>query len=217
MALTLHSLAPLIAALPPHWTFEFVDAPNACGPGPGVDSVYAGPYYCFFESYTPERMANAVAYVREIVEDEGPFDAVIGFSQGASVTAAYLSAYPATTESAELTFSFAIFICAALIPPELADAKHLEQTIGSLLNRLPLPIPSLHIIGKQDACYGQSVSLFESCQASALPAKSGTCKSPKGVADVVYFFGGHQVPRDAATVGKLEKAVEKTARMGFLG
>lgn len=182
-----------------------------------MDSVYGGPYYCFFESYTPERMAAAVEYVREIVEDEGPFDGIIGFSQGASVTAAYLAAYPETTEATALAFSFAIFICAALIPPEIAHGKHLEETIGSLLNNLPLPIPSLHIIGNQDTCYGQSVSLMQSCQASALSAKSNTSKLPEGVADVVYFPGGHQVPRDTAMVRKIEKAVEKTSRLGFLG
>lgn len=70
-----------MASLPPHWTFEFVDAPIDCGPGLDIGQVYPGPYYCFFESYTPDRMHDAVEYVREIVEDEGPFDAIIGFSQ----------------------------------------------------------------------------------------------------------------------------------------
>lgn len=70
-----------MSALPPHWTFEFHDAPIECGPGLDIGGVYPGPYYCFFESYTPERMSDAVEYVREIVEDEGPFDAVMGFSQ----------------------------------------------------------------------------------------------------------------------------------------
>lgn len=74
-------IARLIAALPSHWTFEFVDAPIECGPGLDVGQVYPGPYHCFFETYTPDRMADAVDYVREIVEEEGPFDAVFGFSQ----------------------------------------------------------------------------------------------------------------------------------------
>lgn len=74
-------LSRLIAALPPHYTFDFVDAPIECGAGLDVGGVFPGPYYCFFESYTPERMENAIEYVREIVEEDGPYDAIFAFSQ----------------------------------------------------------------------------------------------------------------------------------------
>jgi hypothetical protein len=76
-------LARLIDALPAHYTFDFADAPIECGPGLGLDvgDVYPGPYYCFFEAYTPERMDAAIEHVREIIEEDGPYDAIFAFSQ----------------------------------------------------------------------------------------------------------------------------------------
>jgi hypothetical protein len=35
-------------------------------------------------------MARAVEYLEEILEDEGPFDGIFGFSQGAALTLSYL-------------------------------------------------------------------------------------------------------------------------------
>jgi hypothetical protein len=69
--------------LPAHYTFDFADAPIECGPGLGLDvgDVYPGPYYCFFEAYTPERMDAAIEHVREIIEEDGPYDAIFAFSQ----------------------------------------------------------------------------------------------------------------------------------------
>ena len=73
--------ARLVSTLPPHWALDFVDAPIECGPGLNISGIYPAPYYCFFESYTPERMSDAVSFVREIVEEDGPYDAIFGFSQ----------------------------------------------------------------------------------------------------------------------------------------
>lgn len=74
-------LSRLIAALPSHYSFDFVDAPLSCGPGLDIGGVYPGPYYCFFDSYTPERMVDAIDYVREVIDEDGPYEAIIAFSQ----------------------------------------------------------------------------------------------------------------------------------------
>ena len=74
-------LSRLVAALPPHYTFDFADAPVECGPGLDIGDIYPGPYYCFFDAYTPEHMNDAIEHVREIVEEDGPYDAIIAFSQ----------------------------------------------------------------------------------------------------------------------------------------
>lgn len=177
-------------------------------------------------------MRDAIEYVREIVEDDGPFDAVIGFSQGASVAAAYLSAYAPKARDAS-AFAFAVFICTALIPPTLAaKTENLEATVGSLVGHAGVPIPNVHVLGTKDLCLGQSVKLLESCEGKAREPESATSSTdstpsesaeelvsyfPPGLAQAVYFSGGHDVPRDAATTTKMRTAVENAARLAFLG
>jgi hypothetical protein len=213
-------LSRLIAALPPHYTFNFVDAPVECGPGLDVGDVYPGPYHCFFDSYTPERMTDAIEHVREIIEEDGPYDAIIAFSQvclpstnyrarlmcpkGASVTAAYLSACCVMPHN-EPPCAFAMFICTALISPSLAAAtEKLEETVGSLIANGPLPLPTIHVLGTKDLCFPQSIKLW---QAASTP----------GLGQALQFPGGHEIPKDAEVMTKMRDAVEKAARTALCG
>jgi hypothetical protein len=213
-------LSRLMAALPSHYTFDFVDAPVECGPGLDVGDVYPGPYYCFFDAYTPERMDDAIEHVREIVEEDGPYDAIIAFSQvsllsthhdarlmcpkGASVTAAFLSACCSMPHN-EPPCAFAVFICTALIPPSLAAAtEKLEETVGSLIANGPLPLPTVHVLGTKDLCFPQSVKLWE---AAATP----------GLTQALQFSGGHEIPKEAAVIKRMRDTVEKAARIAFCG
>lgn len=125
-------------------------------------------------------------------------------SKGASVTAAYLSACCATPED-QPPPAFAVFLCTALIPPSLASASEkLEATVGSLIADRPLPLPTVHVLGSKDLCFPQSVKLLESC---LLP----------GFVQAIRFPGGHEIPKDAATVTKMRDAVEKAERTAFSG
>lgn len=101
--------------------------------------------------------------------------------------------------------AFAMFLCAALIPPSLAAASEkLEATVGSLISERPLPLPTIHVLGSKDLCFPQSVKLLESC---LLP----------GFVQAVRFPGGHEIPKDKATVTKMRDAVEKAERSAFSG
>jgi hypothetical protein len=46
-----------------------------------LKGIYPGPNYCFFDKYSPEQMQDALEYLDEIIAEDGPYDAVIGFSQ----------------------------------------------------------------------------------------------------------------------------------------
>jgi hypothetical protein len=82
LVLTHHaSLGSFRAYLPPTWTFEYLEAPCDSQPGPGLKGIYPPPHFCFFDGYNPEEMEEAVEYVREVVEADGPFDGLMGFSQ----------------------------------------------------------------------------------------------------------------------------------------
>lgn len=74
-------LAPLRALLPSTYTFDFLDAPNECNAAPELSGIYPAPYYCFFERHSEEEMQAAVEFVKEVVEEDGPYDMIMGFSQ----------------------------------------------------------------------------------------------------------------------------------------
>jgi hypothetical protein len=153
-----------------------------------------------------------VEYVREVVEADGPFDGLMGFSQvsgpphflptrsrtvciltlddrqGASVAAAFLAQSPTAIK-------FAVFICAALIPPVAATTEELVRTIGTFGH---IDLPTLHCVGQHDTCYPQSVQLSKSCESS--------------LGQVLVLPGGHDVPRDDVTSRNIAHAIEKCAR-----
>ena len=58
-------------------------------------------------------MENAQEYVLDIIEEEGPFDGVMGFSQGAALAASLILERRKKNPFDEI-FKFAIFICATL-------------------------------------------------------------------------------------------------------
>lgn len=151
-------------------------------------------------------MKEAVEYVQEVIEEDGPYDAIIGFSQvtrsnhlqrsvsvadclqGASVASALLAQSPGTIK-------FAVFLCAALIPPSEATTEELTRTIGSFGH---IDLPTVNVIGQQDLCYNQSLQLSKSCESS--------------MSQTIFHSGGHDVPRDDITSRKIAMAIEKAAK-----
>ncbi|EGP86305.1 unnamed protein product [Zymoseptoria tritici ST99CH_1A5] len=176
------------AYLPPTWSFDYLEAPCDSEPGPGLKGIYPPPHFCFFDKYNPEELEEAVEYVREVVEADGPYDAIMGFSQGASVAAAFIAQSPTSIK-------FGIFICAALIPPITALSEELVKTIGTFGH---IDLPTLHCVGQHDTCYPQSVELSKSCESS--------------LGQVLVLPGGHDVPRDDVTSRNIAHAIEKCAR-----
>lgn len=103
--------------------------------------------------------------------------------------------------------------------------------MGSLIGTSGLPLPTVHVIGTKDPCLGQSVKLLESCygkggplgsessSANSTPPESNGLVSyfPPGLAQAVYFPGGHDMPRNPSMTAKVRTAVENAARIAFLG
>ena len=76
-----HSTASFRALLPANYEFVFVDAPIRCDPAPGVAAFYPGPYLCWYNTPTTAKVAESHEFVSHIMQEQGPFDAVMGFSQ----------------------------------------------------------------------------------------------------------------------------------------
>lgn len=107
-------LSSFLSLLPPSYSFTFPEAPILCDPSPGVEDFYAGPYRCWFNTPTTEKVAQAQTYLKAFLTERGPFDVVIGFSQGAALAASLLLHQRIEDPKAEPWFKAAMFICSPL-------------------------------------------------------------------------------------------------------
>jgi hypothetical protein len=80
IGLHLKRTATLMSMLPSHWEWVFVDAEVECGPSPGVE-IWPGPYRNYFVIPDVKTMAHVEEWLLGIVDEEGPFDGVFGFSE----------------------------------------------------------------------------------------------------------------------------------------
>lgn len=144
----------------------------------------------------------AVADVADWIQQNGPFEGVMGFSQGASLAAMVLARARYANPP---PFSFAVFICSGLpyCDQGLQDGKlnfmRAENTDGPVIH-----VPTAHIIGSQDPDVGYSKALVDLCQ-------------PWG--RVVMDHGaGHEIPRVPVYITQeMARAVEQATTKATLG
>jgi hypothetical protein len=67
--------------LPQDFEYEFFNAEYEYPAAEGVGEIFPGPYYAFYPIPTINSVEYAHQYVQDIIDEEGPFDAVMGFSQ----------------------------------------------------------------------------------------------------------------------------------------
>ena len=70
--------------LPSHWEWEFIDADIECDAAPGIDGIYPGPYLSYFRMPSIDKIQEIHEWVYEVIEEDGPFDGVLGFSEASS-------------------------------------------------------------------------------------------------------------------------------------
>ncbi|KAJ5714329.1 uncharacterized protein N7483_011510 [Penicillium malachiteum] len=73
-----------------NYEFVFVDGMIECDPAPEVSNSFEGPYLSWYHSPSTAAVAVAHEAVYKAIDEQGPFDAVLGFSQGAAVAASLL-------------------------------------------------------------------------------------------------------------------------------
>ncbi|OJD32105.1 ef-hand calcium-binding domain protein [Diplodia corticola] len=244
-------LEPLRSRLPRDWEYEFLDGEKETIPATGIDAVFPGPYVCYHEEPIPEDVQHAVDLVKEVIREEGPFDGVIGFSQGAALAATVIAAEAERDPLAE-TFKVAIFLSATM-PFDFSAGKlrltceadntltathqdidgtkldggkqdwlndcrtagviaefqarrpqveksALPQSVDVLLRYHPsthpqqIDIPTVHVIGLKDEYLDHGKNL------------AGICNSR--IQQVVTHDGGHQLPREGATVSRVAEAIQ---------
>jgi hypothetical protein len=69
-----------------------VDAQVEGPAAPGIAEVFPGPYFVWHKEYHPRSVERVHEYLQSVLEEDGPYDGIIGFSEGAALAASYLLA-----------------------------------------------------------------------------------------------------------------------------
>lgn len=103
----------------------------------GMPKWSPGPFYSYMNGYTPTEMQEALDDLDEFIMDHGPFDGVVGFSQGASLAASYILTQQRQYPTQAPPFGFALFFSAVVaFSPDNTDC---QQLIQDLLATAPIP------------------------------------------------------------------------------
>ncbi|KAK0629920.1 serine hydrolase FSH [Bombardia bombarda] len=111
------------AKLDPSYTFDFVDAPWESAPAPGINALFDSGHYVWWPKPTINSIRGAHKWLIDYIDEHGPYDAVVCFSQGCSLIGSFLLYHYRETPEEELPFKAAIFICGGLPLPVLEDLK----------------------------------------------------------------------------------------------
>lgn len=104
-----------MSQISPEHTFDFIDAQYKGPAAPGIADVFPGPYFIWHQKYDPKSVESVHDYLESVIEEDGPYDGIIGFSEGAALAASYLLSkeYRATlgdiSEHPENEFKMAVF------------------------------------------------------------------------------------------------------------
>ncbi len=161
------------AALVYHCNIQcsFVDAPfEASGPPDSlVAKVYPNEhYYQWFginSNNKGEELEQSILKIKKYITDHGPFDGILGFSQGASMVARLIVSVAANDANLNIKFAilvggvaptdYIILVCFILIMLRCAHHHHF------LPQDKKIAIPSLHVMGRADPLLAQSRALVQ--------------------------------------------------------
>ncbi|KAI1302525.1 serine hydrolase FSH [Xylaria venustula] len=103
-------------------SFEFVDAPIQCvGPSPNGRPRYKFYDASVLDAFTTTGICMAHEWLAKKLTADGPYDGVIGFSQGATLISSYLLYHQWYGYDDSTPFNFAIFISGSLPLAVLKD------------------------------------------------------------------------------------------------
>jgi pimeloyl-ACP methyl ester carboxylesterase len=134
-------------------------------------------------------------FITEIVEEEGPFHGILGFSQGATVAFCYLlhqlRARP--FDPPFVPFACAIFMSAS---GSGRDHRTLMESIEETGRQIT--IPTLHVYGKEDVSPEAAMAIYQHCA--------------RGDPEFIFHPKGHVIPGDVDSVQLLVRAIRGLGR-----
>ena len=152
--------------------------------GVGEDELRSVLFSEYIRNNPPESWSVGIAleYLRNVIEEEGPFDGILGISEGASVAATLLieDIQEHKANHTQSPFRCAIFFIGAPAWSVDGTKPYLAEEHGEII-----PVPTCHIMGAQDILNEAADALLK------------TCNGDK--AYVVSHPGGHKIPQDYET------------------
>ena len=139
------------------------------------------------------RVEAILAHLHDVMEKEGPFDGILGDSEGAIVAATFVVDHLRRCSEAKVQpqLKCAVFISGG--PPYTPDGTNmfLADQCGQVI-----AIPTCHIIGYNDPLIDGAIALYHLCNAK--------------VATLVDHGRGHRLPRDARLFNFMIKGIRDT-------
>lgn len=121
---------------------ELEDAEGVEEPSGGYWSTSKSPFDASQYETQTEGWNVSWEYLQKVFHDLGPFDGVLGFSQGAAVAAALCQLRQTSASNAGVHFKFAV-LCSGYPPP-------LPLFENGMASKTGITCPSLHIYGDRD-------------------------------------------------------------------
>ncbi|CAH9078390.1 unnamed protein product [Cuscuta europaea] len=173
----------------------FVNAPFPCRGKSDMEGIYDPPYYEWYHTnkemtQAHEKVNECITYIEDCMIRYGPFDGLLGFSQG-GIMAAVL----ALLQEKDLALTKIPKIkCVIIIGcGKIKDKSVAEKAYGS-----PITCPSLHFIGKEDDYIRESG--IQLLQYFVDPI-------------VIHHPKGHTIPRfDEKSLGEMLSFIERIER-----
>ncbi|KAG2413048.1 hypothetical protein HFD88_010607 [Aspergillus terreus] len=179
-------------------TFHFLEGDVDSDPGPGIAGFYDGPYYSYYHfprSFSvpdlDDSLSDAYDRLYDTIDEEGPFDGVLGFSHGGTLAAGFLIHHAKLYPQGPPLFRCAIFINS--LPPFRMDPGQ-DPVVDDGLDGY-IAIPTVSIGGAQDPLFEYSHALHRLCD----PA----------VSTWVVHSKGHGIPGDSKNVAIMAAAIRK--------
>jgi hypothetical protein len=193
-----------------------------------MSTLYPGPYLCWYERGSPREVQAAQDYLRSIIDEDGPYDGVIGFSEGAALAASLLLS---DESAAEPPFTLAIFFN-SVVPLVPSGYEHLGGSLSETVHGdqdsyidLLLPEEQKGSATEQEKTAVLSQALCFSpkrCPQVSIPtvhvigegdpfAESSSVVvdlCSRDTAQVVFHKGGHELPRDGSVLDRCAEIIE---------
>nr|XP_043632587.1 esterase AGAP003155-like [Erigeron canadensis] len=141
----------------------FMDAPYPARGKSDVDGIFEPPFYEWFQSDLEFKeyynFEECMAKIQEFMVNHGPYDGILGFSQGAMLTAAIPGMQKKGVALTEVPkVKFVIVISGA----KFGGTKFGTPKLTADSFSTPVTTPSLHLIGEEDFMKQENIDLLES-------------------------------------------------------
>ncbi|MCJ1379110.1 hypothetical protein MMC17_002210 [Xylographa soralifera] len=172
-------------------TFEFVEGSIPCPPAPGLAKIFSRQteYYAFFTDFATT-FRTALDDLEKYLQEEGSFDGVIGFSQGACLAASLMIRH-AQKQPPQSIFRCAVFIC-GIEPWNVSEGRNYNVAMDGEV----IQVPTATIYGSKDYQWGEaSLALSRLCNSESKE---------------IYDHGrAHEMPRPSELTSGMARTIRK--------